>query len=50
LDIAELFEYARSVLAKFKVPKEIRVVDSLPHNAVGKILKAPLRESLVSRT
>jgi long-chain acyl-CoA synthetase len=50
LDIAELFEYARSVLAKFKVPKEIRVVDSLPHNAVGKILKAPLRESLVSQT
>ncbi len=50
LDIAELFEHARSVLAKFKVPKEIRVVDSLPHNAVGKILKAPLRESLVSQT
>ena len=48
LDISELFEHARSVLAKFKVPKEIRVVDSLPHNAVGKILKAPLRETLAS--
>jgi acyl-CoA synthetase (AMP-forming)/AMP-acid ligase II len=48
LDIAELFEHARGVLAKFKVPKEIRVIDSLPHNAVGKILKAPLRESLAS--
>ena len=48
LDIPELLEHARSILAKFKVPKEIRVVDSLPHNAVGKILKAPLRESLAS--
>jgi acyl-CoA synthetase (AMP-forming)/AMP-acid ligase II len=50
LDIPELFEHARSLLAKFKVPKEIRIVDSLPHNAVGKILKAPLRESLAART
>ena len=50
LDIPELFEHAQSVLAKFKVPKEIRIVDSLPHNAVGKILKAPLRESLAAQT
>jgi acyl-coenzyme A synthetase/AMP-(fatty) acid ligase len=34
------------VLAKFKVPKEVRLVDDLPHNAVGKILKAPLRDLL----
>jgi len=42
----ELLDSVRTVLARFKVPKEIRVVDSLPRNAVGKILKAPLRESL----
>ena len=46
VDPAELLSRARAVLAKFKVPKEIRVVDALPHNAVGKILKAPLRELL----
>ena len=46
LDPAELLSHARAVLAKFKIPKEIRVVDALPHNAVGKILKAPLRELL----
>jgi acyl-CoA synthetase (AMP-forming)/AMP-acid ligase II len=48
LDTSELLEHARSVLAKFKVPKEVRVVDSLPHNAIGKILKAPLRAALAS--
>jgi hypothetical protein len=33
---ADLLKTARSVLAKFKVAKEIRVVDALPRNAVGK--------------
>jgi acyl-CoA synthetase (AMP-forming)/AMP-acid ligase II len=42
----ELLDSVRKVLAKFKVPREIRVVDSLHRNAVGKILKAPLRDSL----
>jgi acyl-CoA synthetase (AMP-forming)/AMP-acid ligase II len=46
VDAAELLESVRTVLAKFKVPKEVRVVDGLPRNAVGKILKAPLREML----
>jgi long-chain acyl-CoA synthetase len=47
LDTAELLDRVRPVLARFKIPKEIRVVDSLPRNAVGKILKAPLRDELV---
>jgi len=42
----ELLDTVRTVLARFKVPKEIRVVDSLPRNVVGKVLKAQLRESL----
>jgi len=44
LDAAELLEQVRAVLAKFKVPKEIRFVEALPRNPVGKIVKAPLRE------
>jgi acyl-CoA synthetase (AMP-forming)/AMP-acid ligase II len=40
-----VLDRARAVLAK--VPKEIRVVDSFPRNAVGKVVKAPLREKLI---
>jgi malonyl-CoA/methylmalonyl-CoA synthetase len=32
-------------LAKFKAPKKILLVDSLPRNAMGKIQKAALREA-----
>jgi malonyl-CoA/methylmalonyl-CoA synthetase len=32
-------------LAKFKVPKRIIIVDSLPRNAMGKVQKAALREN-----
>ena len=42
----ELLCGARSVLAKFKVPREIRFLDALPRNAIGKVLKAPLRDLL----
>ena len=31
-------------LANYKIPKKVIVVDSLPHNASGKILKKELRE------
>jgi long-chain acyl-CoA synthetase len=46
LDADELLARVRGVLAKFKVPKEIRFIDTLPRNAVGKIVKEPLREAL----
>jgi long-chain acyl-CoA synthetase len=46
LDPDEVLGRVRTVLAKFKVPKEIRIIDALPRNAVGKIVKAPLREML----
>src|SRR5581483_11046915 len=39
----ELMELCRAHLAKFKIPKEIRVVDSLPLSAAGKILKRELK-------
>jgi HIP---CoA ligase len=34
----------RERLANFKVPRRVEIVDSLPHNAAGKVLKTELRE------
>ncbi len=42
----ELIEYAKGELAGFKVPKHVHLVDELPRNASGKILKRVLRDSL----
>jgi acyl-CoA synthetase (AMP-forming)/AMP-acid ligase II len=39
----ELIAYARERIARYKVPKSIDFVDSLPRNASGKILKRELR-------
>jgi acyl-coenzyme A synthetase/AMP-(fatty) acid ligase len=32
-------------LAAFKVPRQIRIVQALPRNAMGKILKSELRKT-----
>ena len=39
---AELQEWVRSRLARFKVPREVVMRDELPRNATGKILKGQL--------
>lgn len=36
-------EFLRDHLARFKWPKEIRVVDELPHHVTGKVLRRALR-------
>ncbi|MDR0918974.1 MAG: AMP-binding protein [Oscillospiraceae bacterium] len=43
----ELLEFAKTRIARHKVPKYIRFVDSFPMNAAGKILKYKMRESAV---
>jgi long-chain acyl-CoA synthetase len=43
LDTAALVAWARSRLAPFKLPKLVHVVDALPRNANGKLLKRDLR-------
>ncbi|MET0324068.1 MAG: AMP-binding protein, partial [Ilumatobacteraceae bacterium] len=41
----ELLEHARTRLARFKAPKYVQLVDVLPKNPSGKILKRDLRET-----
>ena len=40
---AEIVAFCETRLARFKCPKEVRVVDSLPKSPVGKILRKELR-------
>jgi acyl-CoA synthetase (AMP-forming)/AMP-acid ligase II len=42
----ELLDLCIASLARYKIPREIIVVDALPKNAVGKIAKPVLREGL----
>lgn len=50
LDLATLDAHCRTHLAAFKVPKEMHLVDALPRNPSGKVLKRELRESLGGRS
>jgi long-chain acyl-CoA synthetase len=43
---AELIAFCRQQLASYKVPAMFEVVDALPRNATGKILKRLIREEL----
>ena len=45
----ELIEHCMASLAKFKVPRDVYLMDSLPKNTIGKILKEPLRDDARSR-
>ena len=39
LEIQGLLAWARERLAPYKVPKEVRIVEELPRNAMGKVFK-----------
>jgi len=45
-DEAAVIAHARRTLAGFKIPKRVVLVDDLPMNASGKILKNELRRGL----
>ena len=39
LQLGELRTWTRDLLAPYKIPKELRIVDALPRNAMGKVTK-----------
>jgi fatty acid CoA ligase FadD36 len=43
-DPAELGALAAAELAPHKRPREVRVVDALPRNAMGKVVRSDLRD------
>jgi acyl-CoA synthetase (AMP-forming)/AMP-acid ligase II len=44
VDLETVDAHLRPMLAGYKIPREVRVIDSLPRNAGGKILKRELRD------
>jgi len=42
-DLASLRELAAAELAPFKCPREVRLIDALPRNALGKVVRGQLR-------
>jgi fatty-acyl-CoA synthase len=49
IDRAAVVEHCVERLAKFKVPNDIAIVDELPRNATGKVLKRELRTRFVDQ-
>jgi acyl-CoA synthetase (AMP-forming)/AMP-acid ligase II len=41
----ELIRYCRERLANYKVPRSVVVVEALPRNATGKVVKDVLRKT-----
>jgi crotonobetaine/carnitine-CoA ligase len=46
---AELIEFCAGKLAKFRVPQQIIIMDSLPKTSVGKIQKHLIRNDLIAK-
>jgi long-chain acyl-CoA synthetase len=42
----ELIAHSRTLIAGFKVPKDVRFVESLPISPAGKVLKRTLRDEV----
>jgi len=43
LSAEEILDFLRGYLARFKWPRDVRVVDRLPHHVTGKVLRRALR-------
>ena len=46
LTLEELREFAKPLLARYKLPLRMHIVDALPRNPAGKVLKFVLKDSL----
>ncbi|HEY2562629.1 MAG TPA: hypothetical protein VGI44_02890 [Acidimicrobiales bacterium] len=40
----DIIDWCRGQMANFKVPRVVEIIDELPHNATGKVLKDVLRD------
>jgi len=50
VDEAELLAWCREAMANYKAPRSVAVVDALPLNATGKVLKYVLRDQAAAGT
>jgi acyl-CoA synthetase (AMP-forming)/AMP-acid ligase II len=50
VDEAELVAWCREAMANYKAPRSVAVVDALPLNATGKVLKYVLREQAATES
>ncbi|WP_411269151.1 class I adenylate-forming enzyme family protein [Rhodococcus sp. MTM3W5.2] len=48
LELDELRDYLADKLARYKIPRELVVVDELPRNPSGKLTKHVIREAVLS--
>ena len=48
-DEADIVAWAREQMANYKVPRYVEIVDALPLNASGKVLKYELRSRAEAR-
>ena len=49
IDESGLKEFLKTKLAAYKLPRKVMIMESLPRNATGKILKTKLRETALDR-
>ena len=47
LTLEELREFAEPLLARYKLPLRLHIVEALPRNPAGKVLKFVLKEQLL---
>jgi HIP---CoA ligase len=50
IDADEVIAWAREHMANYKVPRSVEIVDALPLNASGKVLKYELRARAAARS
>jgi malonyl-CoA/methylmalonyl-CoA synthetase len=44
LDLADLKDWCDHKMSSYKIPKQLKILEALPRNAMGKIIKSTLRE------
>jgi acyl-CoA synthetase (AMP-forming)/AMP-acid ligase II len=49
LELADVTDYIEDDMAAYKLPERLEVVNQIPRNPVGKILKTDLRDEIRSK-